>query len=694
MKTQETLAATQKINEKLQEAIALHQAGKLSEAEIFYKELLSVLPLHLVVGNLGTIASQKGDFDEALKFYEQAIMINPNYAGAYSNRGNAFKELNRFEEALLSYDSAVELDSNYVDAYSNRGITLHNLNRFEEALASFDRAILLSPNYVEAYFNQGITLHKLTRFEEAIASFHVVIALDVNYAEAYYNQGNALKELKRFEDALNNYNQTIAIKPNHSDAYINRGMTLHELKRFEDAVASYDKGLAIHSNNANTYSNKGLALQELRRFEEALCSYDQAIAIDANHADAYSYRGIVLKNLKRYDEALISYQQSISIHPNYVQAHSNLGNALGELRRFDEALICYDRAIDIDPNYANAHYNRGIVLQETKRFDEAVDSYERAIEIDANYANAYWNKSVLHILKGEYLQGWALFEWRWKREECQNKLKNTTKPLWLGESSLKNKTIVIYPEQGFGDYIQFIRYAPMLEQLDARVILEVPVLLITVVSTLKGQFTFIEKGKELPDFDYHCPVMSLPHAFKTTVDSIPNQVPYFSVNQTKKQTWQARLGEKKQRRVGFVCSGNSGHKNDHNRSILIQSLQSLFDLPVEFHCLQKEIREDDAVFIQSQINIHTHTELLEDFSDTAALIDEMDLVISVDTSVAHLAGALGKETWILLPYVPDYRWMLEREDSPWYPTAKLFRQSAIGEWGDVINDIKQALQSR
>ncbi|MCX7077706.1 MAG: hypothetical protein NTZ45_13280, partial [Methylococcales bacterium] len=315
-------------------------------------------------------------------------------------------------------------------------------------------------------------------------------------------------------------------------------------------------------------------------------------------------------------------------------------------------------------------------------------------EIDANYANAYWNKSVLHILKGEYLQGWALFEWRWKREECQNKLKNTTKPLWLGESSLKNKTIVIYPEQGFGDYIQFIRYAPMLEQLGAQVILEVPVLLITVVSTLKGQFTFIEKGKELPDFDYHCPVMSLPHAFKTTVDSIPNQVPYFSVNQTKKQTWQARLGEKSQRRVGFVCSGNSGHKNDHNRSILIQSLQFLFDLPVEFHCLQKEIREEDATFISSQKNIHTYTELFEDFSDTAALIDEMDLVISVDTSVAHLAGAIGKETWILLPYVPDYRWMLERKDSPWYPTAKLFRQSAIGEWGDVINDIKQALQSR
>jgi hypothetical protein len=215
-----------------------------------------------------------------------------------------------------------------------------------------------------------------------------------------------------------------------------------------------------------------------------------------------------------------------------------------------------------------------------------------------------------------------------------------------------------------------------------------------VVSTLEGQFTFIEKGKELPDFDYHCPVMSLPHAFKTTVDSIPNQVPYFSVNPTKKQTWQARLGEKSQRRVGLVWSGSTQHKNDHNRSIPIHLFQSLFNLPVEFHCLQKEIREDDAAFLASQNNIHNHIEFLDDFSDTAALIDAMDLVMSVDTSVAHLAGALGKETWILLPYSPDYRWMLETSNSPWYPTAKLFRQSAIGEWGSAINDIKKALQSR
>ena len=409
--------------------------------------------------------------------------------------------------------------------------------------------------------------------------------------------------------------------------------------------------------------------------------------------NAHYNRGSVLKELKRLEEAIASYDAALVLDPIYVNAYANRGLALQELSRFEEALSSYDQVIAIDANHADAYSYRGIVLKNLKRYDEALISYEQSISINPNYEDAYWNKSLQHILQGDYLEGWKLYEWRWTKEEFTSQIKNFPQPLWLGEPSLVDKTILIYPEQGLGDYIQFIRYAPLLEDLGAKVILEVPTPFMPVVSTLQGQFILIEKGKALPDFDYHCPVMSLPHAFKTTVDTIPNQVPYFSVNQTKKQTWQARLGQKKQRRVGFVCSGNSGHKNDHNRSISLQSLQSLFDLPVEFHCLQKEIREDDAGFIQSQINIRTHSEFLHDFSDTAALIDAMNLVISVDTSVAHLAGALGKETWILLPYVPDYRWMLEREDSPWYPTATLFRQSVMGEWGSVIDDISHLLKS-
>ncbi len=626
MKTQETLAATQKINEKLQEAIALHQTGKLGEAEIFYKELVSVLPFYLILGNLGTIELQKGNFNEALKFYAQAIAINANYAAAYSNSGNVLKELTRLDDALSYYDKAIELNPNYVEAYSNRGITLHNLNRFDEALKSFDQAILLNSNYAEAHFNKGITLHKLTRFEEALASFHVVIVLDVNYVEAYYNQGNAFHELKQFEDALRSYDQAIVLRPQYADAFYSRGNAFYALKRLEQALSSYN--------------------------------------------------------------------QAIAFRPNYANAYYNRGNLLNDLKRFNEAIASYDQALTINPQFAESYSNRGCTLQKLKRLDEALNYYDKAITIKADYADAHFNKSFIKILLGDYEEGWRLYEWRWKSHGFTSQLKHSPQPVWLGEQSLKNKTIVIYPEQGFGDYIQFIRYAPRLEQLGARVILEVPAPLMSVVSTLEGQFTFIEKGKELPDFDYHCPVMSLPHALKSTVDTIPNQVPYFSVNQAKQQTWQARLGEKSQRRVGFVCSGNSGHKNDHNRSISLHSLQSLFDLPVEFHCLQKEIREDDAAFLASQNNIHNHIEFLDDFSDTAALIDAMDLVISVDTSVAHLAGALGKETWILLPYSPDYRWMLETSDSPWYPTAKLFRQSAIGEWGSAINDIKQALQSR
>jgi hypothetical protein len=266
-----------------------------------------------------------------------------------------------------------------------------------------------------------------------------------------------------------------------------------------------------------------------------------------------------------------------------------------------------------------------------------------------------------------------------------------TQPLWLGEQSLFNKTILIYPEQGLGDYIQFIRYAALVEQLGAKVILGAPSPLMTIASTLDGQFTLIEKAP-IPDFDYHCPVMSLPLAFKTTIHTIPSKIPYLFVDNDKQNTWRQILGKKSIPRVGLVFSGSTEHKNDHNRSLAVTQLQSLFNLPIEFHCLQQSIRSDDALFMAENCHVKTHQDMLKDFSDTAALIAEMDLVISVDTSVAHLAGALGKKLWILLPYAPDYRWMLDRTDSPWYPTATLFRQPAVGDWDSVIIQIGNELK--
>ena len=481
------------------------------------------------------------------------------------------------------------------------------------------------------------------------------------------------------------------------------GPTSEQTKMIEDAVAlhqsgqldlaeiQYKKLLNYLPDNTLLLTNLGTIALQRGRLEEALASYDRTITLNPDYAEAYSNRGNSLKDLNRLEEALASYDRAIALNPNYAEAYSNRGNALRDLNRLDEALASLDRAIALNPEYAEAYSNRGNALKDLKRLDEALASYDHAIVLNPDSAEAYWNKSLLKILIGEYLEGWKLYEWRWKKEPQINSLRAYHQPLWLGDESIFHKTLLIYPEQGFGDYIQCIRYAALVEQLGAKVILEVPSRLLTLCSTLKGQPILIENGKPLPSFDYHCPVMSLPLALKTTVETVPAQIPYLYADDQRKKRWNEKLGNKTVTRIGLVWSGSTTHKNDHNRSLLLNQLTSLLVLPVEFHSLQKEIREIDVKTLTDFPKIHQHQDDLLDFFDTAALIDEMDLVISVDTAVAHLSGAMGKKTFILLPYSPDYRWMLDRADSPWYPTATLFRQPSVGDWDSVIAEIRQLL---
>ena len=400
---------------------------------------------------------------------------------------------------------------------------------------------------------------------------------------------------------------------------------------------------------------------------------------------------VALHQSGQLDLAEIQYKKLLNYLPDNTLLLTNLGTIAFQKGRLEDAVRIIGKSLQINSNQPNALNNRGNALKDLKRLDEALASYDRAIALNPDYAEAYWNKSLLKILIGEYLEGWKLYEWRWKKEPQINSLRAYHQPLWLGDESIFHKTLLIYPEQGFGDYIQCIRYAALVEQLGAKVILEVPSRLLTLCSTLKGQPILIENGKPLPSFDYHCPVMSLPLALKTTVETIPAQIPYLYADDQRKKRWNEKLGNKTATRIGLVWSGSTTHKSDHKRSLLLNQLTSLLVLPFEFHSLQKEIREIDVKTLTYFPKIHQHQDDQRDFSDAAALIDEMDLVISVDTAVAHLSGAMGKKTFILLPYSPDYRWMLDRADSPWYPTATLFRQPSVGDWDSVISEIRQLL---
>ncbi|MGZ4977081.1 MAG: DUF6165 family protein [Methylobacter sp.] len=532
--------------------------------------------------------------------------------------------------------------------------------------------------------------------QECVKFLSASIKLDPKQSSAYSNRGIALNKLKRFDEALSSYDQAIALKPDFADAYSNRGGTLKELKRFDEALSSYRQAIALKPNYAEAYSNRGIVLKELKRFDEALADYDQAIALKPDYAEAYYNRGIVLKELKRADEALSSYRQAITLNPNYVAAYSNLGNLLNELKRFDEALSSYERAIALKLDFAEAHYNRGIVLQELGRFDEALANYEQAITLKPDYAEAYWNKSLLNLLLGDYEQGWRLYEWRWNLEPFTSTKRNFQQPLWLGEESIEGKTILLHSEQGLGDTILFCRYAAMVAALKVNVVIEVPKSLVSLISGLKGHFTIVEEGGLLPDFDVYCPLMSLPLALKTTIETIPLVVPYLYAKDEFLNAVAADLDDLSGYKIGLCWQGSKTHKADAERSPGLEPFKKLFEVSgTYFFTLQTGSRaEFSNAAGASAVDLgHEIDELTLPFEETAALIMHLDLVITSDTSIAHLAGALGKTVWIVLPYMAEWRWLIDREDSPWYPNARLFRQRQRGDWTELFDRVAARLKS-
>jgi tetratricopeptide (TPR) repeat protein len=365
---------------------------------------------------------------------------------------------------------------------------------------------------------------------------------------------------------------------------------------------------------------------------------------------------------------------------------------LKELNRFGDALASYDRALTMRPEYPEALSNRGNTLKELKRFEEALENYNRAITMRPDFAEAHYNEALLRLLTGDFGRGWGKYEWRLKSPSLSLLKRNFCRPLWLGADSIDGKTILLHSEQGLGDTLQFCRYVPLIAARGAYIILEVQRPLQELMTTLAGATQVISKGDPLPDFDFQCPLLSLPLALGTRHETVRPMTPYLRPSVEALNNWQVRLGPKARPTIGLVWSGSPMHNNDKNRSISLRSLIPLLDIEATFVSLQKDVRSNDMKVLKDQSDLLHFGDELKNFSDTAALVSNLDLVISVDTSVAHLAGALGKRVWVMLPFVPDWRWLLDREDSPWYPTARLFRQDDTREWNKVITRIDAELR--
>ena len=482
------------------------------------------------------------------------------------------------------------------------------------------------------------------------------------------------------------------------------------LQRFDEGLASAERALTLEPDLVDALNNRGNALAGLERPVDALASFERAIALKHDSPEAWNNRACVLRDLGQPSEAVVSCDKAIAIRRDYADAWSNRANALSDLNRPDEAQAGYRRALEIRADFVDAWSNLGLTLVDLGEHASALQCYERALAIRPDYVEGHWNRALCQLETGDFDKGWREYEWRWERPSLRASRRVFDQPLWLGDTPIAGKTLLLHAEQGLGDTLQFCRYAALAAQRGATVLLEVPPELSRLLTNLEGVSQLIEQGQALPPFDLHCPLLSLPLAFGTRLDTIPAAMPYLFAGETQ-AAWgdQMKAEASGKLKVGLVwAGGNRPHvpelrKNDLRRSIALQQLAPILDVPkVQFYSLQvgpaaRQLRamqgEQDASVHVDAGSIIDHTERLDDFADTAALIANLDLIISVDTSTAHLAGAMGRPVWILNRFDTCWRWLLERDDSPWYPSARLFRQPSLGDWDGVIDRVRTALQA-
>ncbi len=615
------------------EAVSLHQAGQFTAAAARYREVLKRQPSHFDALHMTAITEfLAGRQEESLPWIDQALQIKPLDPVALYHRGAILLRLNRAEEALACFDRALAIKPDYVEAHGDRGIALRDLKRHEESMASYHRALALKPDYAEALNNLGAAFLQQGNLAEAATCFRGVAARRPDFPGAWNNLGIALVRQGNFNEAKAYFEKAIALDPRLADA---------------------------HYHLATIHLNQGSV-------QDAAAGLRTALALKPDFAEVLNNLGIVSSRQAHLDEAIAYYRQALVLRPRFAEAHNNLGMAYLDQGKPEQALPCFQTAVAVTPDVTVANQFSGV--------------------------DPHWNEALCRLLMGDYRQGWEKFEWRRKLPEFIARHSPRPASPWRGQEDITGKRLLLWAEQGLGDTLQFCRYAEAVAARGAAVVLQVQPPLKLLLNRLQGVARVISEDEAPPEFDYHCPLLSLPLAFGTTLDTIPAAIPYLSADPAKSARWQARLGSAGGlRRVGLAWSGNVQHKGDRRRSIPLAELRVLAHPAVHFVGLQHEVRDADRPAMACFPSLENCGEALADFDDTAALIACLDLVITVDTAVAHLAGALGKPVWILLPHAPDWRWLLNRNDSPWYPTARLYRQASIGDWTTVLQEVAAAL---
>ena len=607
----------------------------------------------------------EGRYAEAATLAQAITVRFPLYGFGWKVLGAVFKQMGRDADALAPMQKAAALLPSDAQVHSNLGVTLHDMGRLGEAEASYRRALQIKPDNAKAYNNLGDILHDMGRMDGAEASYRQALQTKPDYAEAYNNLGITLKELGRLGEAEASYRRAVQINADYAKAHSNLGDILLDKGRLDEAEASYRRALQIKPDYAKVHSSLGITLKELGRLDESEASYRRALQIKPDYAEAYNNQGITLNELGRLGESEASYRRALQLKPDYVQAHSNLGATLHDMGRLDEAEAICRRALQLKPDYAKAHNNLGCCL----------------------------------LMMGRLSEGWQEYEYRWEGAQPTPQRPITPLPQWTGQHPSSGDLLLVFEEQGLGDKMQFARYLPLAANRFAGGVS------LVIGDPLRTLFRRSFPGVEILDaipadqsaWQWQCPLLSLPLAFGTTLETIPKHVPYLIPDPVQVAIWQARIAElglpSPMRKIGVVWKTGSLMKNATMRSLTLQQLAPLLNLPgCTWFSLQKEPDPDKTPWVASG-KLIDWAEEFGDFDETAALAINLDIIVSADTSVAHLAGGAGRPTWLFNRHASEWRWMRDREDSPWYPMMRIFTQKKVGEWNEVVKRMREALSA-
>ena len=660
--------------------------GRLAEAQQSYEQALRLQPdLAEAQNNLGTMLQSQGKLPEAIALYQKAIAKNANYADAHNNLGTAIQEQGNWPQAIACYRKAVEVEPRYARGFYNLGVALAHEKQLDESRAAFEQAVALEKEYTEAHYGLALVLHEQRKWPEAETAYREALRLRPNMAEAACSLGTLYQGQNKLEPAIEMYQEALRHAPAHAEAYYNWGTALKRQQRVAEAAEKYRQAIRCKPTMADAHYNLGTVLQELGDREQAAQAYREAIRLRPEMALAHNNLGNIYKQQGNTAEAIACYEQAVGIHPEQAEALMNLGSVLQQQGQLPETVACYQKALRSKPDSAEAYSNLGAVLQEQGKAARALACYQASLRLRPDFPEAHYNLALLYLSQEKFAEAWPEYVWRLK---CQHfRARVFGKPLWDG-SPLAGRTLLVHAEQGLGDTMMFVRFLSAVRKLGGRVLLESQPSLVPLLKA-SGIDDVYAAGDELPPYDVYLPLLNSPSVLGVTRESLAGASPYLTADSGLVRRWSDKLSAREGFRVGIAWQGNPEYAFDRMRSIPLGQFAPLAEVAgARLISLQKSAAEQSRT---GQVAPVAAGFTMEDlgpgldeaagaFMDTAAVMKNLDLVVTSDTATAHLAGALSVPVWVALCASPDWRWFVEREDSPWYPTMRLFRQQTAGDW--------------